>query len=195
MRNEIILLSGKQGSGKTTLMEGLSDKAQSAGWKVEKLIFADTIYRIHDFALALLEERGIKRDIKKDGRLLQLLGTEWGRNTIENDIWVKALQGQIQNIINLENSSDRLFIVSDCRFRNEFDGVPGAFKVRLECDRDIRKERCSQWREDENHISETDLDKYSEEGKFDCYVNTESLTKCGSASIVWSDFNWRLESK
>jgi hypothetical protein len=69
-----------------------------------------------------------------------------------------------------------LFIVSDCRFRNEFDGFPDAFKVRLECDRDIRKSRCSQWRENDTHISETDLDGYAEEGKFDCVIDTGDLT-------------------
>lgn len=177
-KHDIIMLSAKQGGGKTTLMNEIMRAASRAGRVPHNLIFAQTIYDIHNFALKTLEWRGIKRDIVKDGPLLQMLGTEWGRNTIDPDIWVKCLQGEMRNISGETGNPKHLFIISDCRFENEFDGVD-AFKVRLEASRDTRYGRCSQWRYNEDHVSETSLDDYARQGKFDCYVDTEKdLASC-----------------
>jgi dephospho-CoA kinase len=173
MKTKIILLSGQQGSGKTTLMNALKRYFTAMGTRTQDVIFADTIYKIHDYAINLLEQRGVKRDIVKDGKLLQLLGTEWGRETLGEDIWVRCLMGEIERLQRVTGDANTVFIVSDCRFENEFDGVPGAFKVRLEASREVRKARCSQWRENDTHRSEIDLNKYAREGKFDCYVDTE----------------------
>lgn len=197
MRDIILLISGKQGSGKTTLMENLRRQFAASGYRTHNLIFADTIYRIHDFAIQLLKERGIERDIVKDGKLLQLLGTEWGRATIDENIWVKCLEGQMRNILERgkdHNHSPNIFFISDCRFQNEFDGVPGAFKIRLEASREVRKERCSQWRDNDTHASEIDLDGYAAEGKFDCYVDTEQdkdlcIESVGHALKLWEAYD------
>ena len=193
----IIMISGPQGSGKTTIMKELKRRAGESGENctVHELIFADTIYQIHDFAIKLLESRGIKRDIVKDGKLLQLLGTEWGRQTIDNDIWVKCLRGQIQAIQeNHKDGSNLLFLISDCRFRNEFDGIPEAFRVRLEASKEVRRARCSQWRENDTHPSEIDLDGYAAEKKFDLCVNTEAeLNDC--VGFITDSFEDWLKSR
>lgn len=180
----IVLLSGKQGSGKTTLMNEVKKVLEGGGYDVRNVIFADTIYKIHDFAISLLSARGVERDIVKDGFLLQFLGTEWGRKTIDENIWVRCLLGEIQSIRNLHPESKLAFIVSDCRFVNEFDGVEGALKIRLEASRELRKARCSQWRENDVHISETDLDRYATEGMFDLYVDTERDLERSVTQIV-----------
>ena len=176
-RYRIIILSGKQGSGKTTIMEKLMEEARESGVFCKNVILADTIYKIHDFAIDLLKQRGIERNIVKDGKLLQLLGTEWGRTTLGEDVWVKCLMGQIEGIEEARRVSlDRsyaLYIISDCRFKNEFDGIEG-YKVRLEASTECRKARCSQWRDNDTHISETDLDEYAAAGKFDLTVDTEN---------------------
>ena len=44
---------------------------------------------------------------------LQTLGTEWGRNTISNDIWVNLAKHRI------EESTEKIFIIDDVRFDNE----------------------------------------------------------------------------
>jgi dephospho-CoA kinase len=174
MKELIILISGKMGSGKTTLMKELTYQFEDKGYFVYPVIFADTIYKIHDFAINLLKERGIERDLVKDGKLLQLLGTEWGRQSVSENIWVQCLEGEIESIRKRHPSEDKLvFLVSDCRFKNEFDGLPTAFKVRLEASKEARKERCSQWRENDTHQSEIDLDGYAANGAFDCYLDTE----------------------
>lgn len=192
--DSIILLSGKQGSGKSTIMHELGKKAQSSKMKVHTPIFADTIYMIHNYAIGLLEKRGIKRDLVKDGKLLQLLGTEWGRDSIDSDIWVKCLLGQVVEIKERSGEDDEnLFIVSDCRFKNEFkiQGVP-AFKVRLEASKEVRKARCSQWRENDTHPSEVDLDGYARDGLFDCYVDTEGDLQNSVNHIVKCCNEWRI---
>ena len=167
------------GSGKTTLANDITPLLQQDGYAVHSVIFAQTIYDIHDFALQLLEDRGVSRDIIKDGPLLQLLGTEWGRQTIDQNIWVKTTRGLIDQLRKNHKDLKNIFLISDCRFRNEFDAFPDALRVRLECPEDIRKARCSAWRENTQHPSEIDLDNYSESNKFDLklYTNTSKSDK------------------
>lgn len=188
----VLLFSGKQGSGKTTLMNKVFEEIMEGGnYRPVNVIFADTIYKIHDFAIKLLEERGIKRDIVKDGKLLQLLGTEWGRQINEN-IWVECLKGQMKTIrADTPESIPLAFIVSDCRFQNELAGFPEAFKVRLEASKEVRQVRCSQWRDTDNHPSEIDLDVSAKEGKFDLYLDTDSE---GGLKTTFKQFENALES-
>ena len=79
-----------------------------------------------------------------------------------------------------------LVIVGDCRFENEFMAFPEALRVRLQCPEDIRRKRCSMWRENVEHPSEIGLDRYANEGKFDIYMNTneENVDGCVSRLVV-----------
>lgn len=185
MKNRLVLISGQQGSGKTTLADGIHNHLMSKGKTVAHLSFASTIYAIHDFALKQLKECGIERDIKKDGYLLQLLGTEWGRSTINENIWVNCTKGKVEkdrhDFNNLYNRP-LIHLISDCRFKNEFDLFPDALRVRLECSEEVRKERCSMWRETTNHPSECDLDDYID--KFDMVVDTENYNSKHALSLV-----------
>lgn len=193
--NKIILLSGKQGSGKTTIMNTLSTHFKAEGHRVVPVIFADTIYRIHDFAIDLLKQRGIERPLVKDGKLLQLLGTEWGRQTIGENVWVDCLKGEIaaheKELTGEEVPT--IFLVSDCRFKNEFDGIE-AFKVRLEASKEVRKARCSQWRDNDTHPSEVDLDEYSRLSKFHCYVDTEGRIDTSLNHILACFHKWEKKA-
>lgn len=189
MTHNIILISGKQGSGKTSITNNLLIQAARKELSAMNLIFAQTIYDIHDFARNTLRFRGIERP-DKDGKLLQLLGTEWGRNTIDPDIWVTALLGNIRNIAP-DPRPNQLFIVSDCRFKNEFDGIV-SYKVRLEADREIRKARCDSWRDTDNHQSEIDLDDYVAEGKFDLVIDTNSTSAEENATRILEEYlKWK----
>lgn len=177
---KIVLVSGKQGSGKTTTCDQLAKEwHERFGYDVEHLTFASTIYAMHDSIRAILTKNGINipDEVKvKDGPLLQWLGTEWGRSTIGENVWVDCLKGQINNLIDLHvKRGDRklLFLVSDCRFPNEFDSLPAALRVRLECPKEIRKKRCSMWRENDTHPSEIALDGYVKNNMFDLVVHTD----------------------
>lgn len=178
--SDVILISGKQGSGKTTLGHALTRELSGAGYQVVGLTFASTIYQIHDYAVALMQEKGMKFDLVKDGDLLQFLGTEWGRNRFGEDVWANCLKGDIKNYGEKWPNREIVFLVTDCRFQNELKAIAGAITVRLECPKEVRKERCEMWRDNDTHRSETDLDEWANDGVFDLklHTDTETIDEC-----------------
>lgn len=104
-----------------------SGKDSAADWLVRthgftRLALADPLRDMLELGLGL-EPRWLQDD--KDQpipwlgvsarRLLQTLGTEWGRKLIHQDLWVLALHRRIQA---LADETDRL-VISDVRFPNE----------------------------------------------------------------------------
>lgn len=173
MSYKVVLISGKMGSGKTTLAKSLKAQWESQPNRYAILInFADTIYEIHNFALGKLADAGF--DVpKKDGKLLQLLGTEWGRATYGDDVWVDVCKARIDRACEISRGhagGQYLFIVGDCRYPNELKAFPTAITVRLECEREKRKARCDAWRDNETHASEISLDGF--EADFDLVFDT-----------------------
>ena len=69
---------------------------------------------------------------EKDRGLLQYLGTDWARKWDKN-VWVRGLQNKIK--------PNNLYVVTDCRFMNEFKAFPDWYSVYIDCPDDIRKER------------------------------------------------------
>lgn len=118
----IIALCGLAGCGKNAVATILR---RNHGFGV--LAFADPIY---DAVAAItgmhrreLEDRAIKEQVlpwlgKSPRELLQTLGTEWGRNTVRDDIW-------IQRAMQAAKRYDRVAIC-DCRFANEAQAVLAA---------------------------------------------------------------------
>jgi hypothetical protein len=194
---QIILISGKQGSGKTTIANELIRQLKVLRFDyagTEK--FAETLYEMHDYLLNRMETLTGNPRIKKDGRLLQVLGTDWGRNNFGVNVWCDILKRKMDKLT-WSIGSKRLIIIDDCRFENEFDTFPEALRVRLEAPEEIRKLRCPAWREDVNHASETGLDSYSFQGKFDLCLNTsgDDLTKCVSLIAAQLDKNNWIEKR
>jgi hypothetical protein len=134
--------------------------AGTGKFNVVRYKFAQTIYTMHDLVLDVLRQMGI--DVpKKDGRLLQLLGSDWGRTVYGPDIWVKcALAAYDMTAKNY--SATTVFLIDDCRFVNEAEAFRplNGFLVRLDASQAVRKARCSAWRETEGHDSEISLDHY-----------------------------------
>lgn len=169
MSGGVILISAKQGAGKSTLAAKL---AEHLGGEIRK--FADPLYFMHDGLLPYIKKMGLRPDdMKKDGELLQMLG-EYGRR-IHKDVWAQILK---RRIAEEHAACPALWIVvDDCRFENEFDAFPDAVKIRLTASEAARKARCSYWREDTTHPSEVGLDSYVALGKFDLLVDTELFSK------------------
>lgn len=171
----IVLISGKMGSGKTTLANELA-----RAWEKEKghrailINFADALYDMHNFCLGYLVDHGITPEHAKDRKLLQWLGTEWGRAQ-DPDLWVKIVKRKIENLSHHSRSLGQklMFIVADCRFPNELTAFPDAYKVRLNCERVVRKYRCTRWTDTDNHESETALDNIPNYD-YDVIFNTET---------------------
>jgi len=169
----VFVLSGKQGSGKTTYAKYLQAMLGTDNTKIFK--FAEPLYAIHDRCLPVLKELGIRpKEMEKDGELLQVLGTEYGRKRLGENVWVYALLRKIHPWVTA--SEMNFAIIDDCRFENEFDALKeDAYMIRLQAPEDVRKARCSYWREDVNHISETGLDEYARALKFDVLMNTDGI--------------------
>lgn len=177
MKLHVVLISGKAGSGKSTLSSEIIKYITSGnfvGWDVREYIFAGPIYDMHNYCLGVL--RNGTSVPPKDRDLLQFLGTDWGRAKYGPDIWVKVLRQQIE--LTAEKAAqegwNRLVVtVPDTRFKNELDVYPGALKVRLECPEEVRRARCSVWG-NANHPSETDLDDSID--KFDFVFDTSLVS-------------------
>lgn len=178
MNCDIILISGKQGSGKTTTSTAISAEARKRGYDfISQLKFATPLYILHDYLLNKMEGlTGIKR-VEKDGDLLQILGTDWGRNKFGSDVWVNIVKREIHNRYGARIGGKSLVIIDDCRFPNEFYAFEDALRVRLEAREFVRRDRTNSWRGNTNHPSEIALDDISHDGLFDLYISTE-----GSAS-------------
>lgn len=175
----VVLISGKQGSGKTTLSRNLTLLLTENGFDPVNIKFADVLYELHDGIWQTMGKYGRKLNAKKDGPLLQLLGTEWGRNTLSENIWVEIAQYRAAEAL---KNPRAIVIIDDCRFPNELAAFPEAFKVRLEATADIRKERCEAWRDNENHPSETALD--NNQG-FDRYYQTGDGSSRDTADAIY----------
>jgi hypothetical protein len=161
----IVMISAKQGGGKTTLADAIAKELLKCG----RYRFAKPLYEMHDAVLSILGRYGFERTLDKP--LLQLLGTEWGRRQVDENLWVKCMLAEADR---MRAAGMNYLVIDDMRFKNEFNAAP-ALKIRLECDEEIRKSRCSQWRDNTTHQSEIDLDDWVD--KFDLVLDTGVLSK------------------
>lgn len=195
LKYEIILISGPQGSGKSTITEALRKSLEARKyWEAIELRFASAIYQMHDAIRDYMRSLGFHAP-EKMGDLLQYLGTDFGRKNFGDDVWVNCVKSLIHNI---QVTRDQLsthaeaqgikenlaILISDCRFRNEFDAFPEALRVRLQAPELVRKARAEAWRENTKHPSEVDLDSYAESGKFDLYLNTMDTPVVGCVTLI-----------
>jgi cytidylate kinase len=177
MKNEVyyIIISGKQGSGKTSLGNALSVYLSNEQIIVKHTRFAKIIYKLHDQIRKTMSDLGFKVSEEKDGELLQYLGTDWGRNKFGPDVWCSATKKDVDIYFKNHNIHiPKIAIISDCRFKNELDYFPNSLKIRLVAPEAIRKLRCEYWRENVNHQSETDLDEAEKNNEFDLIFNTDN---------------------
>lgn len=189
---KIIMISGQQGSGKTSLQKAIVQHINEtrADLFAKHIRFAAPLYEMHDACRKVAMMYGIPFE-EKEGRLLQLIGTEWGRMVKGDDVWVKALREMIKVHQMREELAadfdDTLYVIDDCRFKNEFYGFKDeAFTVRLIASEAARKARTHGWRENTNHPSETDLDGLDSE--FDLVIDTEKHMKLETFNMVMNRY-------
>lgn len=184
---DLVVLSGPQGAGKTTLLEELKRLHGKLKYDYfQSYKFADTLYELHDYILNRMQVLTGKPRVAKDGVLLQLLGTEWGRKQFGPNIWVHLLMARYHQYEGLMKNSRALVVIDDCRFENEFDALQKeGLMVRLRAPESLRKARADAWRDNTKHPSETGLDAYEVAGCFDLYLDTsgDDLEKCANLII------------
>lgn len=119
-----------------------------------------------------------KSEILTPRTLLQLLGTECGRNIIHPNIWINALFADIDKELNANpNYNKKGFIITDVRFPNEADAIKKHKGINIRIERndyifDENGKRIIPTKEyintnNKQHESETALDNY----KFDYVIN------------------------
>lgn len=178
--SQVILISGKQGAGKTSLANYLVSILP----KSTRLSFADPIRSLVKGILDAARDIGLDLPEKIEARtLMQFLGTEWGRREIDDLIWVNHAKKQTKN------PDHEFFIFDDCRFRNEFDAFPNALRIRLECPADLREKRAKYWG-NPDHASEIDLDSYLD--RFDMIFDTSDSKDKVKESVKDYMHNWHI---
>ena len=97
--------------------------------------------------------------------LLQLLGTECGRNIIHPDIWVNALFSDYKTYAETKNYTNNTpkdndypnWIITDTRFPNELEAIKKRNGIIIRINRGLI-ERTDKMIQESKHISETALD-------------------------------------
>ena len=109
----IIGLTGKAGSGKDTAAAKFVESGFEHYWFSKpmkdacKVIFGWTDEHVYGKLKEIVDPRfGVSPRMA-----LQTLGTEWGRDCINKDLWV--------NIAKMKMENTESIVISDCRFDNE----------------------------------------------------------------------------
>lgn len=156
---KVLGVTGKKGHGKDSLVNAL---AAHSPLPARRLAFADPIKEMLHVGLdipreilwgpAEVKERVDPRFGKTYRHMAQTLGTEWGRDTIHPDIWIKlAFETHVPRVE--EHLGPQLWLLSDVRFLNE------AHLVRLHGGKIIRIVRPGYegTEEGSQHASETEM--------------------------------------
>lgn len=164
-------ISGKLGSGKDWYGDKLLNILREEGRYPLKICFADAI----KVNLAAKEDYNVLdlfgSKLPEIRRKLQTEGTEVGRKTYGNDIWVKTVEAWCK-IYESRGFTD--FIITDVRFKNEADWIVSMDGVLIRLNASDRN--CERLLVESNgdpdlyetiskHSSETDLDNYTKFNK------------------------------
>lgn len=124
----LIGLCGAAGSGKNSVADFLANA--SAG-SFRQVAFADPLYQclsvITGLSVAALQDRDTKETVipwlgKSPRQMLQTLGTDWGRRSISDEMWVRITMERIKDDL----SAGRSVVITDVRFANEAAAVKSA---------------------------------------------------------------------
>jgi hypothetical protein len=117
MKTALVALAGLAGCGKTTVALGL---VKNHGF--HRISFADPLREMgRAFGLTSEEMSTGKMDPlaryggKTPRQILQSLGTEWGRQMVDPEVWVNATRGRILDV--WRDGGE--VVIDDCRFDNE----------------------------------------------------------------------------
>jgi hypothetical protein len=135
----LIGLTGRAGAGKSTVAAWLEDE-----WAFHQVAFADPLLNMLGSLFAdcgiggeWMTERTLKERPTSLGfsyrQLAQTLGTEWARNTLAPDFWLRVAAHRLDS---LAPHGDHV-VISDVRFPNEADWLKQRGGVLVRVVRDI----------------------------------------------------------
>lgn len=156
----IIGISGKKGSGKDAFGGHLIDEGIIHNKECESFSFAGPIKQMvmTGFNLTYDQIYGAKKEevIPYLGvtprYLMQTLGTEWGRNLIQPNIWVDTLFEYVDGVVDDVDFAT----ITDVRFLNEIESVKKRNGILVKVQRDEVDNNG------DSHLSETELDYFAD---------------------------------
>ena len=168
MKYKIICVSGKIGVGKDFIATNvIKSYLEKKGCRILILALADH-FKIEAVAKEGLPYKDVFFEKTKESRkILQKKGTEEGRAVFGDSIWINHLLTTMR--LHHERSGIDVFIVTDCRFKNEVFHFKesGALVIRINAPirnhNRLSKESNGDpeiYNSIKNHVSETDLDDY-----------------------------------
>lgn len=148
----LIGLNGSMGCGKSEAFKAIKEHAH--GRTVVLVKFAQPLYDIQEMIYNRIKSVHVRPDnFIKDRKLLQWIGTDWGRDTISKTIWVDIWKSEVQSHID----AGRLVVCDDVRFDNEGELLKelGGIVIRITSDRTA--ERIDTAAGIKNHASEAGI--------------------------------------
>lgn len=146
----ILGFAGSMGSGKSTAISFLQ---KHTGRKVRLVKFAQPLYDIQEFVYDRIKSVH-KRDASfvKDRKLLQWVGTEWGRGTISETLWVDLWKAEVAKL--RHHYPEDILVCDDVRFDNEAGTIRsiGGKVIRITSKKNL--ERITTANGIQNHSSE-----------------------------------------
>lgn len=152
-RPVLVGLIGRAGAGKSTVAGHLEHE-----WAFENMAFADPIFAM---AMALFQDCGISENWAMERALkekptpvlgisyrhvAQTLGTEWGRQVLGDDLWVRIAAHKVREAMALDLS----VVIGDVRFPNEAAWITAQGGVLVHVQRpDVERVRAH---ESESHV-------------------------------------------
>lgn len=116
---KLIALNGTMGCGKSEAFKAIKE---NAGREVVLVKFAQPLYDMQEMIYDRIKSVHVRPEtFIKDRKLLQWLGTDWGRDSISKSIWVDIWKAEVQK--NIE--AGKLVVCDDVRFDNEAEVVKG----------------------------------------------------------------------
>lgn len=129
-------------SGKTEAMKILTDlleRSKTTHYFVKTIKFAQPLYDIQ----RMVYDRIHRPQPIKDRKLLQYIGTDWGRS-VDEELWVDIWRIEARAHLNKQGLNTRMVVLcDDCRFENEAKQIIdlGGKIIDVVTDRDVRKKR------------------------------------------------------
>lgn len=112
---KLIGFNGTMGVGKSTAIQCLKDNTRSS---VRLVKFAQPLYDMQENIYRRIQSVYTRpSDFKKDRKLLQWLGTDWGRDTISPTLWIDIWKAEVKKIRHEEPLAT--IVCDDVRFDNE----------------------------------------------------------------------------